>query len=110
MSIEKLAEQAKVDFDNWCKVTLKSKREALGEASSQVELVKKRVESLYNEIIHRQSDIIKLKGNISYNMGWIATIEKQIADVEDVFGKIYPERLQQLRLDIHSKIAEEIND
>ncbi len=104
--ISKLSQEAKDDFEKWCKVTIKQKRESLGQASSQVEVIKDKVRKTYDEIIYRQGQIMKDKSNIAWHMGWVATLEKQIADIESVFGKIYPDKTQQIRLDVQEDLVD----
>lgn len=90
--LSKLAAEAKQDFQVWCRVTLKDKRDSLGNANEITKVLKDRVNAIYDDIINRQREISSAKENIAWHMNWIASLEKQIKDIEVASELVYPRR------------------
>ena len=104
--ILKLTEEAKADFMKWAKIQLSQSRDALGRTNDTYDVLKKRVLSIYDDIIKRQSEITTIKSNMQWHANWIATLKQEIRVIEDAIGIIEPNATQKTMLAIQDKISE----
>lgn len=103
-TIEKLANKQKNEFLIWAKQELKSANKSRGDASNSYDMIKKRVLAIYDDIIKRQSEIITMKANMKWHAEWIASLTKNIKDIEKTIGIIEPRSDQKIQLKIQDDL------
>lgn len=86
--IQKLAKKAQDDFNRWAKVTLKHRREELGQALNVYEAIKRRVNDGYIQMEKHLREVNQAKKNMEYHADMIAKIEMEIATLEQIYGKV----------------------
>ena len=88
--LTKLAGAAKIEFQRWAEQEIKEKREAAGRAQEHFNVVRARVEKIYDEIIESKRRIMEAKSIMRWNADFIATMYQQIKEIESALGIVCP--------------------